>query len=503
MKLGRSLFITLMLVLAPMLFLCIGNAVAEDTLDWGKENEVTDPEDYYIDHTGNPIGYLDKNIVTAEYDDKLYVLWETTERKKGGSMIFVSSMRDESWGGIRTVAGSEDGIIDTQPAVAVFDNGLYLAWQAAQGDDTEIMCKVLELGDWTSCGEISGPDDYGLDTKPYLAVHKGRLWATWVTRSSVTGKDPGGGDIVARSFNGQDWSDEIHVVSPTPANGMDDQPRLISYNDKLVVAWQTRDDDISTGTDYDIVLREYDGAGWGDIQEVTAPDGDQDDDTEVKMAVYNGLLYFVWQSGGDRPFETDIHVASFDGKKVSTERNIVPEDNLAADEHPTLTVFEDKLYVAWNSNDADFTIGADDDIAMAYLDGDGWTGPEEVTNDDMAGGGHGHSVAAQDKFPVMTSYGDGLYVLWEQDDQRASVMDSGDIKYKRHPPEERIVDKVLVVLGLLIVLVMLIGFLFGVLGRRKVGREKRHADRKERDQRRKKAISKAGGRRKKGRKRKR
>jgi hypothetical protein len=465
--------------------------ISAKTLDWGPVKEVTDTNDYHLDNLNHPIGYLDQGIATANYKGRMYVAWETSERSKGGSMIYVRSLKDNLWGSIEAVAGVEDGIIDTEATLAVYDGDLYLAWQHTGSDDTDIDCMVLSEGQWSSCGHISPVGNFGRDTSPSLAVSNGYLWCAWVTRSVTTGKDPNG-DIVLRSFNGMEWTDKISIVNPTPSNGYDDQPKLLGYNNRLVISWVTRDNKITNGTDMDIVLRDFDGTNWGQYHEVTAPDGADDDDSYPSMASYMGKLFIAWQAAGSGPTNMDIHVATWDGSTITARTNLCPPGNKGADEHPFAKYFDGKLYVAWNSNDPNYTSGSADDIAIAYYDGDSWSAPEEVTPYDQEG-----EYAAVDRFPVLEAYKGGLYTIWEQDDQRSSVkvLDSGDLKYRRFPPEESKINYFMVAL-ILVVIILVIAFLalWAWGPKQRSNREKRYIDRHKRKSLRIDAQSRAGGR---------
>jgi hypothetical protein len=224
------------------------------------------------------------------------------------------------------------------------------------------------------------------------------------------------------------------------------------------------------------------------------------------LAVFEDDLYFLWQSDGDMSVETDIHVVTYDGTKLSSERNLLPANNMAADENPVATVFEGKLYVAWNSNDAEITETGDDDIVIVHFDGEEWSEAEEVTSHDLSGhdhDGHAHGTAAQDKFPVMETYGGGLYVVWEQDDQRTTIVDPGDLKYRRTPPETDQLDLMVVLFLLFITIVLMAGLMLYMLGPKKSRRQDRYIKRREKDRLRRQAMSRAGGRKRSGGRRKR
>jgi hypothetical protein len=471
------------LLLAPSL-------ISAKTLDWGSVKEVTDPGDTHLNNLNRPVGYLDQGITTANYNGRMYVAWETSERTKGGSMIYVRSLKDTIWGDIEAVGGVEDGIVDTEATLAAYDGDLYLAWQHAGSDDTDIECMVLSEGKWSSCGHISPVGNFGIDSSPALAVMNGYLWCAWVTRSVTTGKDPNG-DIVLRSFNGMEWTDKISVVNPTPANGYDDQPRLINYNNRLVITWVTRDPKITNGTDMEIVMRDFDGENWGQYHEVTGIDGINDDDTYPSMASYMGKLFIAWQAAGSGPTNMDIHVATWDGSSITARTSLTPSGNKGADEHPFAEYFDGKLYVAWNSNDPNYTSGSADDIAIAYYDGDKWSSPEEVTPYDQEG-----EYAAVDRFPVLESYHGGLYAIWEQDDQRSSVkvMDPGDLKYRRYPPDQAKINYFMVGLVVIVIILVIAFIALWALGPKRSNREKRYIERRKRKSLHIDARSRAGGR---------
>lgn len=496
------LVLTLLLV-PSMAIIPLNAGSGSKTLDWSPEGQVTDPNDYFTDNIGKLMGYIDKGTATAVYHGRMYVAWETSERKKGGTMIYVRSLKGTVWNPIEAVAGVEDGIVDTEPALAVAGDSLYLAWQHAGSDDTDVMCRALTDDVWSDCGYISPQGNFGMDDAPSLTSFNGDIYAAWVTHSVVTGKD-NDGDIALRRYTGVDWESPPMIVNRIPANGYDAQPKLAVYRDKLVVTWVTRDSKVTNGTDMDIVFREYDGSNWGQFHEVTLPDGVYDDDTYPSVAVYLDKLYISWETPGGKIGDADIAVATWDGQQVGGRWTLNPPHNLAADEHPFAKAFGDRLFVVWNSNDPNYTSDGDDDIAIAYYDGTQWSAPEEATPNDMEDG-----RAAIDRYPVLESFDGGLYAIWESDDQRPSnhVTDASDLMYRRHPPEKPKLDYLVVGLIILTVVLAMAFVAYWAFGQQKrTSREKRYLKRKERERLKigpdEFIIRKRGGRKGRGRKRK-
>jgi len=496
-----SFMIIIVLLLPPFINVPTGNLVEAATMDWGSMKEVTDPLDYHKNNVGNLIGYLDQKATTAVFNGRMYVAWETSERNNVGTMIYVRSMKDDDWGPISAVAGVEDGVIDNEPAMAVFNGNLYLAWQHSGGDDTDIMCKELSGDTWSDCGYVSPQYNYGIDSLPSLIAYKGYLYAVWSTRSTTTGKDPNG-DVVIRHYDGVEWSDNITIVNRFPVNGYDDQAKLAVYNDNLVVTWVTRDDKIKSGNNIDIVLREFDGENWGLFHAVSPPGGPNDDCSYPSVAVYSGKLYIAWQAPGTAPQFTNIDVTSWDGHQIDDHQSVTPKSH-ANNEHPSAKVFREALYVAWNSNDLNFTQGSNDNIAIAYFNGNEWSAPEQVSPFSMVG-----EYATVNRFPLLESYHGGLYAIWEYDDQRpsAKVLDAADLMYRRYPPESSKIDLLTVSLIVIIVILVTIFIVAWTIGTKRTKREKKYLDRMRRKELRKEPdafiVRKRGGRKGKRRKKK-
>jgi hypothetical protein len=308
-----------------------------------------------------PTGYGHRPAMTA-YDGKLYVYWNS--HAWSGADVFQVVLRvydpaTGTWDEPRPISDMVEGGIAAGARAVEHDGRLWFAWQARypyEGNGTEPGIEIH--GRWTD-GDAWGDVIHisnglaGADTEPFLLSSGGELHVAWGHDHPVT---PGNADIHHRVMDedGQwgevvdglgagpdrnekkvklfDWngtpvmlwqSDGINtrgqvysdVMLMLLQDGEWGTPRLVSppgkdsgnvvptaevFRDRLYIAWATGDDGITTGSDLDVVLRDFDGERFGDIVTISPVDTHVDenpsDDGSVDLFIYGGNLYAVFDA---------------------------------------------------------------------------------------------------------------------------------------------------------------------------------------------------------------
>ncbi len=239
---------------------------------------------------------------------------------------------------------------------------------------------VTDLEKWGDITELSYSGGDEKDSRPCMIEFNSKLyviWGSWGDEFS-TGTD---WDIVVREFNGVSWSAIYEISAPTDT-GNDAHPYAIEYDGKLYVVWATTDPVISNGADWDIVIRCFDGASWGSIVEVTLPgDSVTGLDYHPKLGVYNDDLYVAWDTTDDtisNGTDTDIVVRSFDGTSWSGITELTPATNIDDDYYPNLESYGGKLYVIWYTYDTTEVTGYGN-IVLKSFNGASWSDLYQVS----------------------------------------------------------------------------------------------------------------------------
>lgn len=308
------------------------------------------------------------------------------------------------WGGIQELSypnGNED---DTDPIMVEYNSELYVIWatwgdEFSTGTDWDIVYRTYDGNSWSSIQELTSPTDTGNDARPYGTVYNDELYIIWATNDPSI-SDGTDWDIVIRSFNGSDWS-SITEVTLTGDNGgglIDYYPQIEVYNGNLYAIWMSEDDSITNGTDEDIVVRSYDGISWGAIEELTLTPN-TDTDLIPLLQVYKNELYAIWYTY-DNTIATDttgnVVMRVFNGTEWNNTFQISTDCFASQNLRPDAIIFQDKLFVVWQNIAG---------ICYKSYDGSSWsaaimsvetTGPLEEL-----------------EFPKIAEYNDNLYVTYE------------------------------------------------------------------------------------------
>ena len=264
-------------------------------------------------------------------------------------------------------------------------------------------------------------DTDGDDMMPNICTYRDELWLVWQSTSDeiTSGTDQ---DIVVKSFNGETWGNEKELSSKDNI-GADTTPVSIVFNNKLYVAWATNDVTDSTGSDWDIVMRYHDGTGWGGVMEITDV-SDSGDDYHPQLCEYQGKLYLAWQTWDNNTSDgadADIVMKAFDGTSwASVAKPMIGDEG--NDNSPQLQVFNDLMYLVWSTDDKAGN-GTDFDILSRSFDGNQWNPATELTS---------ASDSGDDYHPYTKVMAGKLYVIWQTADDTIATGKDDDIVMRNY-----------------------------------------------------------------------
>ncbi|MFO7992069.1 MAG: hypothetical protein R6U61_07245 [Thermoplasmata archaeon] len=343
------------------------------------------------------------------------------------------------------------------PMICIYNGCKYIVWEESDEEgDTDIMFKNISDPRGRSYS-IPDEDEMGEDRSPFLIEYKSKLYCIWITddNESSVGDDK---DVVLRAYDGGSWGDIIDVSTFSRSESSDDSsPKAVVFRDSMHIFWSngthllTRSfdgDELSNqiasigkaGGVFDVerygdklyaaytyrtisnnmmsVVKSYDGA-WSDF-EVEYNPGNDARDYAPDLEVYKDKLYIAWVttdksiSSGD--VDDDVVIRSYDESKGSLSEskpwsNITELSGFEVDHQdiwPVMTVFDDKLYVFWQTWNVETHSGnMGDDIGMRYYNGKRWSDFKAVTDDEKHDGGIYHPGIQ------VTSTKDELLVCWQ------------------------------------------------------------------------------------------
>lgn len=320
----------------------------------------------------------------------------------------------------------DSGGDDIMPNVCKYRNEIWLTWQSASegitnGQDQDIVVKNFNGETWGDVKELSSSDNVGADTTPVSMVFNSNLYIAWATNDEI---DSAGSDwdIVIRKHDGAGWGNAVEITDINDS-GDDYRPQLCEFKGKLYIAWQSWDSSTSDGADADIVLKVFDNETW---QPVAKPMiGDDGDDSSAQLQVFNDLMYLIWSTDdkAGNGADLDILSRSFDGTQWNPVVELTSTIDSGDDYHPCADVIGGKMYVLWQTVDDSISTGKDDDIVMREYDGEAWSEIQEITSSDILG----HKDSESDSFPLLTSYQDSIITIWQTNDPVTSSGNDWDI----------------------------------------------------------------------------
>ena len=263
------------------------------------------------------------------------------------------------------------------PALAVFQNRLYLAWKGHS--DQHVWWNSFDGGQrWAGQQQVP---DVGTTSAPALAVFQDRLYLAWKGSSDQH-------IWLNSSPDGSQWKGQQQV----PDVGTTDGPALTVFQNRLYLAWKG-------SSDQHVWLNSSsDGSQWAGQQQV--PDVGTTD--SPALAVFKDRLYLAWKGSSDQHIWWN---SSSDGSHWAGQQQV---PNAGTTDNPALAVFKDKLYLVWKGS-------GDRHIWYADFDGSAnpWSGQARIAGFDTS---NGPALAAG--FP------NKLFMIWKNSgDQHLSYGD--------------------------------------------------------------------------------
>ncbi len=335
----------------------------------------------------------DREVVMAVYDGKLWVIWShgDDQGSSGLTDLVYRTFDGVSWSAMGTISPATTDGLNTYEQTAVYNGRLWVLWKttdtsisvgvAGEKKDIDIVIRSYDgpSDTWGATTELTEPTNNYLDWISDIAPFNGKLFVVWeasywdFSQNYGLSNPPPMGDIHMRMFDGATWSpiqnmsESLDVTEGRPNE--DQGPSFSIYENpvsglsELYLVWMRGclQDDLfpSCPTDYDIAFTKYNGAAWSAPGYLTAPE-DTDADMFPCMADFNDVLYVFWVSGVNvtRTQGTDITLIAtygdivyraYNGREWSDIKEVTPFGHLDNVSHPACAVYNERLYVSWES----------------------------------------------------------------------------------------------------------------------------------------------------------
>ncbi|MGQ9582291.1 MAG: hypothetical protein ACUVV6_02105 [Thermoplasmatota archaeon] len=324
-----------------------------------------------------------------------------------------------------------------EPVLAPFGDDLYSIYQfrsdlldqngTMYGRRGDVYVSSFNGTSWTAPLNITPASEdeggHGIHG-PRAVEYRGKLYITAESTEPTLKDDDARDDydIVLRTWDGFSWdpplTSPMRVVSERDDDkAADTECRPIVFNDTLYLIWDQVPPVSETGPLAEsfrrLVYRTFDGASWGPIKIVA-----QDNSsvyTNPSVAEHGGELFIAFSSNSSEARDVDILITRFNGRSWSDPARVNPavegHPNKRLNINPQLASDGRRLWCVWQSADAIAKSGSDYDIMAASFDGEGWSGVEEISKPNDAGG---------DFTPWMVSHGGSIYVAWACEDPGAT-----------------------------------------------------------------------------------
>jgi hypothetical protein len=184
--------------------------------------------------------------------------------------------------------------------------------------------------------------------------------------------------------------DPIEEISEDKRIEYQRYPAIAADSGKAYAIWTDNGD-----RDYDVLLREHDGAAWQLEEELNTDDKDIDQRLP-DVAVDGSTVHAVWQDPTDGDW--DIMYRSRSGGVLGPVQEISVDTGFEVQQYPRVATYGGNVYVVWqDARDGDF------DIYYRYHDGISWSAVQEISVD---------SGTEAQTFPCVAAGGSRVYVIW-------------------------------------------------------------------------------------------
>jgi hypothetical protein len=159
----------------------------------------------------------------AVFQDKLWVAF--VANNDTDQLLVCNSGNGQDWSDNSMVKNPDQSQSSrTAPALAVFQDKLRVAFVANNGTDQLLVCNSTNGRDWSDRGHVKNPDQtQSSRTAPALAVFQDKLWVAFVANNGTDQL------LVCNSTNGRDWSDNSRVKNPNQSQSSKAAPALLVH----------------------------------------------------------------------------------------------------------------------------------------------------------------------------------------------------------------------------------------------------------------------------------
>lgn len=378
-----------------------------DGFNWSSGYEITSRPDS-IPPYNYSLTSADWRPVLEQFKNRLYCAWESNGTSTSGpdhDILLRSSANGITWSEpIVNVSDLWEDTYSVNPGIkndwtadmAVFKNKLWLVWVSNNtGSNSGFSTSIGDImitnsSDGITWGVpkdlVKGDNWYTNDLSPKLTVFNNSLYAVWVSNTTkLAHNDELDFDIVYRNTtDGVNWS-ALKTLNPNDNDylfgkgSVDHQPMLLSHDNKLYCAWMSAATQYTSGVDFDIVLG-YTSNGTFDSENITHMEVSDEKNNyyehSPQLTVFEDRLYIIWVSevaGNTGNSEILVRYLDLDldlnpaNNHLSMIQQVNPPDNGGKDYWPKVSVFKNKLFATWVSNDTKTGTGKDKDIILTHL----------------------------------------------------------------------------------------------------------------------------------------
>src|SRR5215472_10196387 len=174
------------------------------------------------------------------------------------------------------------------PALAVFQNKLWIAFVANDTSNQLLICNSGNGQDWSDNILVKNPSQsQSSKAAPALAVFQNKLWIAFVA------SDTSNQLLICNSGNGQDWSDNSQVKNPSQSQSSKAAPAQPVFQNKLWIAFVANDTSNQL-----LICNSGNGQDWSDNSQVKNPNQSQSSKAAPALAVFQNKLWIAFVANG-------------------------------------------------------------------------------------------------------------------------------------------------------------------------------------------------------------
>lgn len=306
------------------------------------------------------------------------------------------------------------------------------------GADNEIFFRKWNGNSWSPIELVSDDIDDDDSISPDIVVDMyGNVFVAWSDNGDIksSGTDY---DIVYKVFNGTVWS-ATDVVSTDPDDGDSKEPALATDGSNVFFCWADNGNITSSGTDYDIVLRTY-RQGSLDLPYLISNDINDGESVSPDLCANSTHVFVVWQDNGSvsgSGLDSDIVISTYETatNKIGMASVISDHAYDGESEKPQVVIDNfNNIYIAWSDSGAMLSSGSDWDIFYRLIDSFGMKDIELLTTDTTPGISEAVSLTVDFRNHVQIAWQDTADVKGSGVDEDIFLKDLYfDYEYPKNP----------------------------------------------------------------------